>query len=318
MRATAWAFEPRMLLQVIHETRYDYAGPVKTAQHMAHLRPIDRPTQHLLRHELDIRPAPEQRSETIDVYGNHRTFFSLRSAHDALDVVARSLVETVTPAPVQCEIAWEAVRERLRYHRAASWDPAAEFVFASPHVPRHPDFRAYAQPSFATGRPFQEAASDLMRRIHADFEFEPCATDVGTPALQALALRKGVCQDFAHIMLGCLRSMDLPGRYVSGYLLTQPPPGQPRLVGTDASHAWISVYLPSVAGNSDWLDLDPTNGRLAGADYVTLAIGRDYSDVSPLRGVIHGGERHQLHVAVTVTPIASPTISAASPNQGNP
>jgi transglutaminase-like putative cysteine protease len=305
-----------MLLQVIHETRYDYAPPVKTAQHMAHLQPVNTATQQLLSHSLEIRPHPAQQSETTDVYGNRRTFFSLRSAHGELQVLATSLVETCEPAPNSNSLSWEAARERLRYHRDAEYDAAAEFVFASAHVPRHPDFLAYAQPSFTPQRPLHEAARDLMRRIHAEFEFEPSATDVGTPALEALQMRKGVCQDFAHIMLGCLRSMDLPARYVSGYLLTQPPPGQPRLVGSDASHAWVSVYLPAALGGGGWLDLDPTNGRASGADYVTLATGRDYSDVSPLRGVIHGGARHKLHVAVTVTPVAAPTISAALTKEG--
>ena len=305
-----------MLLQVIHETRYDYAPPVKTAQHVAHLQPASTATQQLLSHSLEIHPHPAQQSETTDVYGNRRTFFSLRSAHDELQVLATSLVETCEPAANAGSLSWEAARERLRYHRDAKYDAAAEFVFASAHVPRHPDFLAYAQPSFTPQRPLHEAARDLMRRIHAEFEFEPSATDVGTPALEALQMRKGVCQDFAHIMLGCLRSMDLPARYVSGYLLTQPPPGQPRLLGSDASHAWASVYLPAAPGGGGWLDLDPTNGRASGADYVTLATGRDYSDVSPLRGMIHGGARHKLHVAVTVTPVAAPTISAALTNEG--
>jgi transglutaminase-like putative cysteine protease len=283
---------------------------------MAHLQPANTATQRRLSHSLEIRPRPAQQSETTDIYGNKRTFFSLRSAHDELQVTATSLVETSEPAPLTSPLSWEAARERLRYHREAKYDAAVEFVFASPHVPRHPDFLSYAQPSFTPQRPLHEAATDLMRRIHADFEFDPSATDVGTPVLEALRLRKGVCQDFAHIMLGCLRSMDLPARYVSGYLLTQPPPGQPRLVGSDASHAWVSVYLPAPEGRGGWVDLDPTNGRTSGADYVTLATGRDFSDVSPLRGVIHGGARHELHVAVTVTPVASPTISATITEEG--
>lgn len=305
-----------MLLQVIHKTRYAYAPAVKTAQHMAHLQPANTATQRLLQHTLEIRPRPAQQTQAVDVYGNKRAFFSLRSAHDELQVIATSLVQTSEPPKVTHSLSWEAVRERLRYHREAQYDAAAEFVFASHHVPRHADFLAYAQTSFTPRRPLHEAASDLMQRIHADFEFEPCATDVGTPAIQALEMRKGVCQDFAHIMLGCLRSMDLPARYVSGYLLTEAPPGQPKLVGSDASHAWVSLYLPAAHGRGQWLDLDPTNGRATGADYVTVATGRDYSDVSPLRGVIHGGARHKLHVAVTVTPAASPTISAALFNEG--
>jgi transglutaminase-like putative cysteine protease len=161
-----------------------------------------------------------------------------------------------------------------------------------------------------------------MERIHADFIYEPEATDVSTPALEALKMRKGVCQDFAHVMLACLRSVGLPARYVSGYMLTQPRPGEPRLVGCDASHAWVSLYVPGRDGPGEWTDLDPTNCRSPGDDYVVVASGRDYSDVPPLRGVIHGGAKHQLHVAVTVKPAedkaASPTIPALSPhNEGS-
>jgi transglutaminase-like putative cysteine protease len=292
-----------MLLHVVHETRYDYAPAVKTAQHMAHLKPAHGVSQQLLRHELAITPEPAQRTEAIDVYGNTRAFFSLQSAHDRLVVTAESVVETSAPSAPQGDMPWEEARERLRYHRAAAYDPAAEFVFASTHVPRHEDFLAYAQPSFTPQRPLLAAARELMERIHADFEYEPEATDVSTPALEAFALRKGVCQDFAHIMLACLRSLGLPARYVSGYLLTEPPPGRRRLVGSDASHAWVSIYLPRDDGPGQWADLDPTNARSPGEDYVTLATGRDYADVAPLRGVIHGGANHKLRVAVTVTPI---------------
>ncbi len=292
-----------MRLQVTHETLYAYAQPVKTAQHLAHLKPLDLPWQRLLRHALTISPQPAQVREVADVWGNTRSFFSLQSAHAQLRVVADSLVET-SPRPVpRSTMSWEEARERMRYHRHAAFDPAAEFAFASPYVPRHDDFIAYARDSFTPGRPLLEAARDLMARIHAQFEYQPQATDASTPALQSLALRRGVCQDFAHVMIGCLRSLGLPARYVSGYLLTQPPPGQERLVGADASHAWASVYLPGEqAGEGTWADLDPTNDRAPGEDYVTLAIGRDYADVSPVRGVIHGGDNHQLRVAVTVAP----------------
>jgi transglutaminase-like putative cysteine protease len=306
-----------MLLQVVHETRYDYAPPVKTAQHMAHLKPADNAMQRLLSHELEISPAPAQQHEATDVYGNTRAFFSLQSRHEQLVVRARSLVETSTPAAPQSSPPWEDVREHLRYHRGAAYDPAAEFVFASPYVPRHANFLPYARASFTAGRPLLEAARDLMRRIHADFEYTTLATDAGTPALEAMQLRKGVCQDFAHVMLACLRSLGLPARYVSGYLLTEPPPGKARLIGSDASHAWVSVYVPGPAGAAgQWADLDPTNNRAPGEDYVTLAVGRDYSDVSPVRGVLHGGAKHKLRVAVTVSPrdpgtsqpLAAPTI----------
>lgn len=294
-----------MLLHVVHETAYDYAPVVRTAQHMAHLKPARTARQQLLAHRLTVDPEPAQRTESVDVFGNTRSFFSLQHAHDRLRVVADSLVATAAAQEPASSLPWQEVVERMRYHRDARYDPAAGFAFASPYVPRDGAFAAYAQPSFTEGRPLLEAARELMHRIHADFEYAPAATDVNTPALEALSLRRGVCQDLAHVMLGCLRSIGLPARYVSGYLLTEPPPGQPRLVGCDASHAWVSVYLPATDGPGAWVDLDPTNDRAPGEDYVTLAIGCDFSDVSPMRGVIHGGARHTLRVAVTVTPAAS-------------
>jgi transglutaminase-like putative cysteine protease len=297
-----------MLLHVLHETAYDYVPMVRTAQHMAHLKPAGSGRQRLLSHRLSVDPGPPQVSEQLDVFGNVRSFFSLQFPHEFLRVQADSLVETKPCEVPGSELPWEEAAERMRYHRRARYDPAAGFAFASPYVPRDAEFVAYAQASFTTGRPLLDAAADLMRRIHEDFEYETTATDVNTPALEALALRKGVCQDLAHVMLGCLRSLGLPARYVSGYLLTEPPAGQPRLVGSDASHAWVSVYLPAAEGEGCWVDLDPTNDRGAGEDYVTLAIGRDYSDVSPMRGVIHGGAHHTLRVAVTVAPAEAAAV----------
>lgn len=295
-----------MLLDIVHETRYEYAPAVRTAQHMAHLKPAHGAHQQLISHEIEIDPAPSQRSECIDVWGNTRTFFSLQARHAQLKVTARSVVATSPPPAVLKDLPWEEARERMRYHRGAAYDAASEFVFASPYAPRHAEFADYAMPSFAPARPLQDAARELMARIHADFEYHTEATDVGTPALEALRLRQGVCQDFAHVMLACLRSLGLAARYVSGYLLTEPPEGQERLVGSDASHAWVSLYVPGEGARGEWLDLDPTNRRAAGEDYVTLAIGRDYSDVSPIRGVIDGGVNHLLGVAVTVTPKIAP------------
>ena len=317
-----------MLLHVTHSTRYDYTPPVETAQHLAHLKPLATDSQRLVSHRLAIEPAPAQRNELADLYGNTRAFFALEATHDRLVVTAESVVETSQPVlspAVARELPWEAVRERFRFRKDATFDAASEFVFPSPYVPRHGDFAAYARASFVPGRPTFDVAMDLTERMYEDFAYDADSTQIYTPAVEALAQRKGVCQDFAHIMIACFRTMGLPARYVSGYLLTQPPPGQPRLVGADASHAWVSVYLPGEddgTGGSpgDWVDFDPTNGRQPGEDYVTLAIGRDYSDVSPMRGVLHGGARHTLRVGVTVQPVGEvvdglPQTQTQSPSQ---
>ena len=292
-----------MQLEITHETHYSYQPAVETAQHVAHLRPPNTAHQQLLNHTLTIGPMPSQLTESLDVYGNLCSFFALQAVHEELSVVARSLVQTSVPVWSTSALAWEQVRERFRYRAGARFNAASEFVFASPYVPRHPDFVAYAKPSFGPGVPLLAAAQNLMERIYDDFTYSSESTEISTPAVEALALRKGVCQDFAHIMVACCRALGLPARYVSGYLLTHPAPGQPRLIGSDASHAWASVYVPDELGDLGWCDFDPTNNRAPGDDYVTLATGRDYSDVSPMRGVIHGGARHILSVAVTVMPL---------------
>jgi transglutaminase-like putative cysteine protease len=312
-----------VLLHVTHETRYDYTPPVETAQHLAHLKPCATASQRLLSHALTITPTPAQCREIPDLYGNTRAFFALEATHRKLVVTAQSVVETSEPAlPARgaLDLAWESVRECFRYGKGTRFDAASEFVFGSPYVPRHEDFAAYARASFTTDRPVFNAAMDLTRRIYREFKYDASSTEINTPAVDALAQRRGVCQDFAHIMIACFRTMGLSARYVSGYLLTQPPPGRARLVGADASHAWVSVYLPAEDGAAGaWVDFDPTNGRRPGDDYVTLAIGRDYSDVSPMRGVLHGGARHTLKVAVTVRPLdeLQPTSAARTPAPPN-
>ena len=304
-----------MLLRVLHTTHYRYQGSVDMAQHMVHLSPVDTPCQQVHSHSLRITPEPAARSQTTDVFGNQRTFFSLQAPHDTLTVEADSLIETREPRPLPDSAVWQAqswerVRNHFRYRVGAPYDAASEFLFASPHVPRDDSFAAFARPAFAPGRPMLEATRALMSQIHTGLTYESASTEVNTPALTALEQGKGVCQDFAHIMIGCLRSLGLPARYVSGYLLTQPPPGKPRLIGADASHAWVAVYMPqpapSAPGQGSWFHFDPTNDRAGegspGEDYVQLACGRDFSDVSPMRGVIQGGSRHALHVEVTVAP----------------
>ena len=302
-----------MLLHVVHETRYEYTPAVENAHHVVHLKPTSSGGQNLLSHVMDIWPAPAQLRELPDVYGNAQTFFALQTSHETLSVTADSVVSTAPAPPFSpaasglADMAWERVRKQFRYRAGSGYDSASEFLFASPYAPRDDAFVQFARPSFASGRPLPEAAHDLMERIFTAMTYDSQSTEVNTPALEALRQGKGVCQDFAHIMVACCRAMGLPARYVSGYMLTKPPPGQKRLIGSDASHAWASVYCPvdasASAGDGLWLDFDPTNNRAPGEEYVTLATGRDFLDVSPLRGVIRGGARHILQVRVTVEPL---------------
>lgn len=291
-----------MRLRITHETVYDYTPAVETAQHMAYLTPWHGASQQLLNHQLIITPEPAQRSTATDVFGNTRSFFSLQQPHRQLQVMGISVVQTQASSLPQNLIDWERVRDIFQYRAGNAFDMANEFVFASAMAPLHGEFASYARASFPPKQSLLLGALDLMHRIHSDFSYESQSTEVNTPALDALTQRKGVCQDFAHIFIACLRSMGLPARYISGYLLTAPAPGAVKLRGSDASHAWGSVYLPG----SGWVDMDPTNDRAGtpspGEDYVTLAIGRDFSDVSPIRGVIHGGANHTLTVGVTVEP----------------
>ncbi len=299
-----------MLLHIVHETTYLYMPAVENAHHMVYLKPSGSAGQRLLRYDLQVHPAPVQLRDTVDMYGNTRTYFSLQAAHLRLTVVADSVVATSPAQPLPSAgagMSWERVRDQFRYQAGAPYDSASEFLFASPYIPRDDAFAEFARSSFAPGRPLLEAAHDLMSHIHTSLTYETASTQVNTPALDALRQGKGVCQDFAHIMVACCRSLGLPARYVSGYMLTNPPPGQPRLIGCDASHAWASVYFPALR---QWIDFDPTNNRTPGEDYVTLATGRDFLDVSPMRGVIRGGAQHILQVAVTVAPLDEAELHA--------
>lgn len=304
-----------MLLSLTHETRYQYTPLVDNANHVLHLSPLTSSMQTVLQHRLSISPEPSHQRQADDVYGNSCHYFSLQSSHDFLSVTAHSTVRTHPPAHLEASgnsadiapasLPWEQVRNMFRYRAGASFHEAWEFLFASPCLPRDDAFAEFARPSFTSGRALPDAARNLMSRIHNTMAYDTDSTDVNTPTLTALQQRKGVCQDFAHIMVACCRAMGLPARYVSGYMLTQPPPGKVRLIGCDASHAWASVFCPGVTPCTpgQWLDFDPTNNRAPGEDYVTLATGRDFLDVSPLRGVIRGGAHHVLRVAVTVMPI---------------
>lgn len=290
---------PVTVLAVSHRTAYHYSTPVETAQHLATIRPLACPWQRVVSHDERIEPAPSYLNSRIDAFGNDVLYFSLDAPHESLQMTSETVVElmprwhALDPAATP---SWESVAESLRFRAGGAFVPETEFCFASPNIVLSPALRDYALKSFTTGMPLVAGAIDLMHRVHADFEYKPATTTFDTPASRAFELRSGVCQDFAQVMIGCLRSLGLPARYVSGYLRNDPPPGQPRLIGADASHAWVSVHCPG----SGWIDLDPTNDVLADLDHVTLATGRDYSDVSLLRGMILGGGAHQVEVGVSV------------------
>lgn len=297
---------PSLDLSVTHETAYSYEPRVESAHHLGYLRPLEDAAQSVDMFELSVAPTPSYHINDRDCYGNGRFFFSLYTPHSSLCVRSESRVHVEARfegLDFDGGPAWEEVREALHYSADAVWLPETEFVFASPFVPMLRELRDYASESFTPGRPLRAAALELMHRIHADFNYETASTDVSTPLIEAFRERHGVCQDFAHITVGCLRSLGLAARYVSGYLLTQPPEGQERLLGADASHAWASVFCTATETNGGWIDFDPTNDVVPGIAHVTLARGRDYGDVAPLRGIIRGGGEHILEVAVSVVPL---------------
>lgn len=285
-----------------HETRYAYATTVATSQHVAWLEPRGVAYQRNVAYDLAIDPQPLRVLRRLDYFGNVVHYFEVLQPHVELRVTSRSVVH-VSPRETQVQPGaspeWEHVRERLRHRHGQTATDISQFVFESPQVASSTDISTYARRSFPDGRPMLEGAIDLTHRIYSEFTFDPAATTPATPVAKVLADRRGVCQDFAHFQIACLRSLGLAARYVSGYLLTDPPPGQPRLIGADASHAWVSVHCPA----HGWVDLDPTNDVIAGVRHVTLAWGRDYGDVTPLRGVLLGGSEHQLFVGVSVVPI---------------
>jgi len=288
--------------RVEHETLYRYEGTVTTSQHVAYLRPRPTARQQVAWSTIGIEPAPARSVRRRDYFGNEVDHFAILKPHTGLSVAAESLVAVdgrETPPDLGASPAWEAVRDGLVYRKGAAPGESTQYAYDSPHAAGGPGLAEYARPSFAPGRPFAEAAADLMTRIHREFRYDPKATTLATPLARVLEEKRGVCQDFAHLQIACLRALGLPARYVSGYLMTDPPPGRERLVGADASHAWLSVPCPRLG----WLDLDPTNDVLPSDGHVTLACGRDYGDVSPLRGVILGGAEHELDVAVSVTPL---------------
>jgi transglutaminase-like putative cysteine protease len=300
-RVTPWIADmDRRRYAVEHETRYVYDAPVSQSWHLARLTPRALPWQRLLSHALAIDPPADERRDGPDAFGNMVTRFALHGAHRMLAVRMQATVEVgARPVPdVADDTPWEAVRESLVRDPTQDGLLPARLVEPTRLVPLSDRALAYATPAFARGRGWLEALDALTAQIHAGFEFEPGATTVSTSVDEVLRGRRGVCQDFAHLMLACLRALGLPARYVSGYLLTDPPPGEERLLGVDASHAWIAAWSP----RHGWVEWDPTNDQRADARYITLAWGADFADVAPVAGVILGGGEQAMDVRVSVAP----------------
>jgi transglutaminase-like putative cysteine protease len=284
--------------KVLHLTRYRYAESVTNSQHDLHLLPRELPNQRCLSAELEIKPVATVCRERVDYFGNRAAHLVLESAHSELAVTAHSRVEVMVPetrTPEQ-DVPWETAVAHIAQDRSQL--SVQEMTFPSPFIDPWGALRAYALHSFPAGQPMLKGCFELMARVHGDFTYDAKATTIATPLGEVFSKRRGVCQDFSHLMIACLRSLGLAARYVSGYLVTTPPPGIPRLVGADASHAWLSVFSPRFG----FVDVDPTNNMVVGDQHITLAIGRDFGDVTPLRGVVLGGGRHDLKVAVDVLP----------------
>lgn len=290
--------------QIFHDTCYHYDSPVSLAQQLAHLWPRECTWQRCTEQQLLISPEPTSRRDELDVFGNPLTRLAFERPHDELQVNARLTVEVLARplADFNLSPAWEQTRNALTYSSqplTAQMLEACRYRFQSPYVHLKRSFVEFSESCFPPGQPLMLGVQALMQKIFSEFTFDAEATQVATPLVEVLERRRGVCQDFAHLMLACVRSRGLAARYVSGYLLTQPPPGQPRLIGADASHAWVSVFCPVLG----WVDFDPTNNVQPALEHITLAWGRDFSDVSPLRGVILGGGSHDPEVRVTVMPL---------------
>jgi transglutaminase-like putative cysteine protease len=291
-----------MRYRVRHQTVYHYGGSVAHSHQLLHLTPRDSANQICHSRELTLSPEPSTRRDDVDAFGNFVTRLEYDLPHECLEVLAEIAVEVSALRDVADgeSAAWETVRDALTYSAqpmTAAYLDACRFRMESSYVRVKQSFGDYAADCFVPGRPLLSCAESLMRKIHREFSYAPGATNISTSVIEAFEARRGVCQDFAHIMLACLRSRGLAARYVSGYLRTTPPPGSDAaMLGADASHAWVSVFCPPFG----WIDLDPTNDVRVGSGHIVIGWGRDFGDVSPLRGVIVGGGRHRLSVRVSV------------------
>lgn len=287
-----------MKYAITHTTGYKYSEPASLSQNELFLYPRSTSNQSVLHNSLTILPEPQYQHRRMDFFGNTVDVFMVQHPHDELVVTANSIVQTTVQAiPDKSATApWEEVAKRLTSHVQQADFGAFPFLFASPLITVGPQTLPYARESFTPGRPVLEAALDLMQRIYSEFTYDKTASTIDTTVAQILESKKGVCQDFAHFAISCLRSLGLAARYVSGYLETIPTPGKPKLIGSDASHAWVSIFIPDFG----WIDFDPTNNLVIGESHITLAWGRDYGDVAPVKGVVMGGGTHRLTVSVNV------------------
>jgi transglutaminase-like putative cysteine protease len=285
-----------MRYRVRHTTSYAYGTPVELAAHMVHLRPRPRPWQTVISERISTEPAPARRRDGLDHFGNHVTWLFMDLPHADFEVTSDSVVEVDCPAPPETTPPWETIVQAAHTHEG--WQ-AVEFQFGTAMAPIDPDAKAYVETSFTPGRSVLEALLDLNNRIYEEFRFRSGVTSISTPVSQVMARREGVCQDFSHAMISGLRGIGMPARYTSGYIRTKPPPGQVKRQGADQSHAWVGCWLGPEHG---WIDVDPTNGIVVKDEHVLLGWGRDFSDVSPVRGVILGGGDHVVRVAVDLEP----------------
>jgi len=290
-----------LIYDIRHRTTFTYEDVVSVSHHVLHLVPRRHPRQRPLQTAMVIDPAPTVDSDGKDYFGNSVYYLTIQEPHDRLMVEARSRVEVLPlagPSDLAASDPWERVRDTLAGVADEALLQAYQFAFDSPYALSNDDVYDYALRSFQPGRPILEAAMDLTTRIYREFEYRGGVSDVSTPVRDVFAMRKGVCQDFAHLQIACFRSLGLAARYVSGYLLTHPPEGKEKLVGSDASHAWVSLWC----ANDGWVDFDPTNNVIPDVEHIIVGWGRDYGDVSPINGFIVGGGAHQIAVAVDVNP----------------
>lgn len=288
--------------QITHETHYGYSMPVAFSRHAAYFRPLEGARQKLFSYRHEISPPTSEEFERRDYFGNSQLQFQIETLHDEMSIRVESRVAVEAQAPIgdpAATITCGELRERLRTETDRESLLAVQMSSNGSKTHSGGGVGKFARSYFPDERPFLEAALDLNAAIFNGFQFDADATDNSTPVDEVLRLRRGVCQDFAHLMLSSIRTLRLPARYVSGYILTNPPEGKPRLQGADASHAWVGVFVPGLG----WVDLDPTNNLVCADEHVVVATGRDFDDVSPLRGAVTGGGAQEINIAVTVMPV---------------